>query len=469
MGGNMEEDPMAGEDIEEEDAFENVVPIQNARVEAKHWTLGLAHHRKAKSWEVIATEANVVVALKGSTTFAGLFRYNARTVTTEIMRRPPWDREKILSYPRPVEDFDIAQLRSMLCVQRDQTTPRSTGLGIMIENTAVFRGLESMTRTEMSYDPVVVYLETLKWDGVPRLDTCLERHFLAVSNDISRTMWRRWMVSAVKRAYQPGCQADHMLILRGEQGIGKSRLLRELFGLEWHVDGFPDVHSAYAPMALEGQWCVESGELAKFSSSYSQEALKQFLTTTVDKYKKPFNKTLTVNYRKCVFVGTTNKESFLNDDSGERRYWPIHLMRKEKLTDEEWKAFTDEKDQLWAEALHLYKSGEPIHLKDKVHLEALAVVHEEVKLDDALVDRISKLVDRASAMTPGSIKEIGTDQILELLGIEPHNFRKLGLDVHKSMCLLGWKKITANRNGQRFKVWRKVYTPTMPTKEESEI
>lgn len=454
---------------EESDGESNVVPIENARVDKNHWTYKLACHRKGKVWEAIPTEMNVMHALKGSTTFVGLFRYNERSVITEIVRRPPWDAKGRGTYPRPIEDHDLGGLRSMLCVQVDASEPKSTGLGIMVGSEVVRNALEGLCKLELNYDPVVSYLGSLKWDGVARLDTFLERHFLAEKKEVARVMWRRWMVSAVKRAREPGCQADHMLILTGEQGSGKSRMLRELFTLEWHVDGFPNVESDYAPMQLEGQWCVEAGELSRFNGAISQESLKQFLTRTVDKYKKPYGVFLTINKRRCVFVGTSNADTFLSDPTGGRRFWPVHLRRVVRPSEAEWEAIRAERDQLWAEAVALYEAGEPIYMREEA-LETDAKFEQLSRQnDDPMTSKLEKVLHRETMLLPGLIKEVQLYQVLDWIGIPSTQYGATERKVAKSMRALGWKLVRPLRNGKRVSVWQKATEVYMPTEEECSI
>lgn len=206
------------------------------------------------------------------------------------------------------------------------------------------------------FNPLTKYLEALRWDGTPRLDTWLHDYCGADEATYTSTVGRLWMIGAVARAYRPGCQVDHMLVLEGAQGIGKSYVTRTLGG-EFHLGSAPDLRQKDAALILQGHWIVEFGELAQLRGVGAQRT-KDWLTQTVDTYRAPYEKTVQRRPRTCVFVGTTNETAYLDDATGARRYWPVELRSVERTE------LAEARDQLWAEAVAAFKAGEQWWLSD---------------------------------------------------------------------------------------------------------
>ena len=413
---------------------DNVISIEEAKKGANHWYYRLYTRMDTKGVSrPFPCEDNVVIVLEGSSTLRGLFRYNEMSGQIEVSRRPPWDSGQGRNYPRNVQDVDIAMLRSKLGLSVDSKEPRSYGTGMTFGLDHVEAGVDNVASDKHAYHPVKEYLSALKWDGKARIDTFLEEHFEADPTPVCRMMWRKFLVNAVRRVYEPGCKVDTMLILGGAQDIGKSTILQVLFG-KYHSDRFPNIESDYAPMALEGQWCVEASELAAFQRATMQEPIKMFLTATHDKYKKPYKQFLTENPRQCVFAGTTNVKQFLNDPTGERRYWPIWLNRTKRLTLEEVALFNEVRDQLWAEAMVMYQAGENPRIEGDDLRNELARLHEEAKLDDPLAQKCRDIL-----LSKGMPKEVRTEVMLDWLGFLPADYSRAKVQVGKAMRALGWE------------------------------
>ncbi len=198
--------------------------------------------------------------------------------------------------------------------------------------------------------PVRQYLETLRWDRIPRLDRWLATYLGVEESNYSYAVGTRWMLSAVARIYQPGAKADCCLILEGPQGIKKSTALRTLAG-EYFTDELADLGSKDAALQLSGVWIVEISELDSLARS-EIASVKAFTSRTTDRFRPPFGKRVIECPRQCVFAGTVNHTEYLRDETGARRFWPVrcgsididHLVR--------------DRDQLWAEAKVRFLSGE---------------------------------------------------------------------------------------------------------------
>jgi hypothetical protein len=161
----------------------------------------------------------------------------------------------------------------------------------------------------------------LHWDGVERLDRWLSTYLGADDSDYSRAVGSRWLISAVARTFQPGAKADCCLILEGPQGIRKSTALRTIAG-EYFTDELADLGSKDAAMQTRGVWIIELSELD--SLSHAEVArIKAFMSRTTDRFRPPYGMRLVESPRQCVFAGTVNHGTYLRDETGGRRFWPI--------------------------------------------------------------------------------------------------------------------------------------------------
>lgn len=205
--------------------------------------------------------------------------------------------------------------------------------------------------------PVRDYLRDLPaWDGVDRLDHWLVDHLGATDTPYVRAVGRWWLISAVARVQRPGCKVDHMLILEGPQGLGKSSALKALCpDPEWFSDSDIDIGSKDAYIALHGKWIVEMAELDALSKKEAS-ASKAFITSSSDHYRPPYGQMSIDVQRQSVFAGTVNPKretGYFSDSTGNRRFWPV-LTRHVQVD-----AIVAARDQLWAEALHRFDAGQP--------------------------------------------------------------------------------------------------------------
>jgi len=199
------------------------------------------------------------------------------------------------------------------------------------------------------FHPVKDYLNSCKWDGVPRVENWLHRYLGADDNQYTQLIGTTWLISAIARVMVAGVKADNVLILEGNQGIGKSTALKLLFG-DYFSDTPIDIGSKDAYIALRGKWCVELAELDSLNKADSERA-KAFFSSSEDKYRPPYGKNEISLKRQCVFAGTANHETYLKDATGNRRYLPV------KCNQIDLEAIKNERDLLWAEALALYNQG----------------------------------------------------------------------------------------------------------------
>lgn len=248
---------------------------------------------------------------------------------------------------------------------------------------AIIRHAESVR-----FHPIKNYLEALAWDGISRIDHMLIDHAGADDTTYTRAVTSRWLIQAIARIYAPGCTADATMVLEGDQGLGKSTLLRELFGDKWFTDHLPDIGSKDALVQLRGVWCVEIGELATLGRADAAR-IKAFLTSRIDRYRDPYGRMVADFPRTCIFAGTVNPgaDGYLKDPTGARRFWPITVNGAIDTL-----SVRINRDQIWAEALTRYRSGESWYM-DTLELkvaasEAQAERFEDDPWDEAIQDYV---------------------------------------------------------------------------------
>ncbi len=233
---------------------------------------------------------------------------------------------------------------------------------------------------ERAYHPIKEYLNELpEWDGVERLDTLLIDYLGAEDNEYSRAVIRKTLVAAVDRIYEPGTKFDSVLILNGPQGIGKSTFFSRL-GTKWFSDSLTitDMRDKAAAEKLQGYWLLELGELAGIKKT-DVETVKSFVSRTDDKYRASYGVNVESHPRQCVIVGSTNSESgFLRDITGNRRFWPVRVSGNSVKKAWELKDI----DQIWAEALCVYRQGEDLFLKGDEAQIAISEQANAMETDD---------------------------------------------------------------------------------------
>lgn len=220
---------------------------------------------------------------------------------------------------------------------------------------AVADAIEVVAR-KTSFHPLRDRLNALVWDECPRLDTWTSKYLGAADTLVHSAVGVRWMLGAVARAFEPGCQMDSAIILEGAQGAGKSSALRTL-SLGWFTDELADVGSKDAAMQLHGNWIVEIAELDAISRAEAAK-VKAFLTRRYDKYRPPYGRHVIERARQCVFAGSVNHNDYLRDETGGRRFWPVACGAIDLG------ALRRDVEQLWAEAVTRHQTGELAYIAD---------------------------------------------------------------------------------------------------------
>ncbi len=228
------------------------------------------------------------------------------------------------------------------------------------------------------------YLSSVVWDGTPRIDTFLSKYFTCPDTEYVRGVSCRWMISAVARAFEPGCDVDCVLVFEGQttrdregQGGGKSKGLRELVPERaWFADTPLVIGDKDSYQNLRGKWIYEIGELSGLKGR-DVDRTKNFLSASVDNLRPSFGKRNRDFVRALVFAASTNDHHYLTDRTGNRRFWPVKV-----LGDVDRKAIGRDRDQLWAEAVHRYRAGEEWYANTP-EFRALAREEQTERLPDS--------------------------------------------------------------------------------------
>lgn len=299
----------------------------------------------------------------------------------------------------------------------------ATGLS---PRTSMIREAIETIAVENEYNPITEYLESVVWDGVPRIDTWLSKYAGAEDTEYVRLVGVCWLLSAVARAFEPGCQVDNMLILEGDQGIGKSRLIAALCEPEYLLTG-----ASYRKMheKLRGKWLVELAECDQHIASRNASEFKDFLSNRVDSYRPAYGHDVRDYPRVCVFAGTTNQKEYLVDSTGNRRFW---IVAAGTCAPDEARL---DRDQIWAEAVKKYREGAPRWIPETVMKKSVldAVVNEKM-IEDPWEEHVERLL-------AGREGEIRIGDLLTELGVEKQNQGKREqMRLAAIMRALGWEK-----------------------------
>lgn len=330
------------------------------------WVRKLEYDKKGT---ILNTIQNAVIILEHDPRTKGKLIFNEFSNRATIVGKLPWSDKG----DRDWRDEDDAGVRYFLEANYDLTGASKIADAV----TLVFQ--------KHKIHPVREYLNSLEWDGVKRLETLLIDYLGAKDKEYVRIVTRKWMCGAVARILVPGIKFDHMLVLTGAQGIQKSTFFSKL-AKGWFTDSIQDVEGNQAVEKLMNSWIIEFGELQAFSKSESN-AIKRFVTSQEDRTRLAYDRRSSYLKRQCVFAGTTNKSEFLKDDTGNRRFWPVEV-KKDGRTKNVFKDLPNNLDQIWAEALDLWKDK-----KEKLYLteeeEKLAMgeqeVHREINEKEGLI------------------------------------------------------------------------------------
>lgn len=249
-------------------------------------------------------------------------------------------------------------------------------------------------------NPLTDLLDSLEWDGTPRIAEFLTRILKAPDTPYTREVSRLIFAGGIHRAYRPGCKFDDMPVLIGEkQGEGKTTLVRWLAMEEEFFREVTDMSGREGIETLSGAWICEVGELLAMTRVKEAEAVKSYITRREDTYRAPYDRHPQTKPRRCIFIGTTNNAQFLSDKTGNRRFYPVrcHCTGYDLFNhEEEIKLYIR---QCWAEARALYLEGKLPPYASRDLLPDIREMQENAMEDDYRIGMIRSYMDRKA---PGS-------------------------------------------------------------------
>lgn len=211
-------------------------------------------------------------------------------------------------------------------------------------------------------NPLTGWLRTLRWDGTERISTWLTRGVGAEDSELNRDLSRKFLVSMIARAMEPGCKADTVLVLVGGQGAGKSTTLEVLAGVDYFCDSPLEIGSRRAPFQIAKFWLYELSEWASVRRQ-DNNTMKAFASARFDTAFRPYGNRAETLARHTIFCGSTNNPQFLNDSTGARRFWPV------TIGDIDLEYTRQVREQLFAEAITAYRAGEKWYLEEAMEQE----------------------------------------------------------------------------------------------------
>ncbi|WP_245471646.1 VapE domain-containing protein [Bradyrhizobium nanningense] len=295
------------------------------------------HCQRDNKGRLLANLANAMIALRNDEAIKSLLAYD-EMFCGEVMVREIGDRAD-LATPRPVQDVDVTAVQEWF---------QLNGMPLMGQE-VVHKAIDYRAH-ERRFHPVRDYLNRLRWDGKGRVGDWLTTYLGVQPSEYTEAIGRMFLVAIVARIYQPGCQADYMLVLEGLQGESKSTACK-ILAAEWFSDNLPDIDAGKdVSQHLRGKWIIEISEMDAMSRAESAR-LKSFISRATERYRRTYGRKESVEPRQCVFIGTTNKSVYLRDETGSRRFWPV------KAGSIDLDALRRDRDQLLAETVQLFRQG----------------------------------------------------------------------------------------------------------------
>lgn len=382
--------------------------------------------------------------------------FNEFTGREEFTNPAPWHGGKMPFYPA-LSDKDLKMFKDYLA--------RVHGFEMQI---GTIEEAIVITAHENKFHPVRDYLNGLEWDRKPRLNTWLTDHLGAEDSKYTRAVARKTLVAAVARVFDPGCKFDSVLILEGDQGIGKSGVIRILGGNNF-VGDFPlDPHSRDTIGLMQGKWLLEIAEL-ELAGKPETDALKAFITRPSDVARLAYDRKNSEFPRQSIFIASKNPSAdrcYLKDDTGNRRWQPVWCDPKGGKVN--FVKLIAARDQLWAEAVYYYKvKKEPLYMEtpelEEMAREVVALRHAEHSWTERIGSWVSTLDAKRDFLTP-------RDVFIDAMGgIDKQLDRRSQLSIAICMRTLGWKPAERIVEGRPIPVRgyerdpRRAQVPPIPT------
>ena len=390
---------------------------------------------------------NFEIVMDKDDRFAGKIRFNEFAQQLYLCGNVPWEKEDNC---RAWSSHDDSALFSL--IQADYGLKSRQDFADALKNVSM----------RNKFHPVRELLDSLTWDGKEHIRSLLPEYLGAEDSDYTYQVMRLWMLGAVSRVYKPGSKFDYTIILQGSQGIGKSTFLK-LMALDdsWFNDSLDSLDSDKAVQSLTGSWIIELAELKSLArTAGGVESVKRFLTATQDKYRIPYERRADTFYRQCVFAGTTNKDDFLQDETGNRRFLIVQTSVKKPSKSLFVPEIMDTIKLAWAEAVHIWKNEKPQLILPEAYMQEAKELQEANMADDGKRGIIQEYLE---GKTQVCAREIWEKALGENVSPRKYQITEINDIIAK---VPGWKKLKSPRNFEGYGKQRGFQKTVLQTENE---
>lgn len=391
---------------------------------------------------------NFEIVMDKDDRFAGKIRFNEFAQQLYLCGNVPWEKEDNC---RAWSSHDDSALFSL--IQADYGLKSRQDFADALKNVSM----------RNKFHPVRELLDSLTWDGKEHIRSLLPECLGAEDSDYTYQVMRLWMLGAVSRVYKPGSKFDYTIILQGSQGIGKSTFLKQMaMDDSWFNDSLDSLDSDKAVQSLTGSWIIELAELKSLArTAGGVESVKRFLTATQDKYRIPYERRADTFYRQCVFAGTTNKDDFLQDETGNRRFLIVQTGVKKPSKSLFVPEIMDTIKLAWAEAVHIWKNEKPQLILPEAYMQEAKELQEANMADDG---KRGIILDYLEGKTQVCAREIWFEALEESISPKSYQTSEINSIIAK---VSGWQRMKTPRKFPKYgsqRGFQKMLLQTEPEK-----
>lgn len=377
-----------------------------------------------KDGKLVDCRENVYMILKYHPAWSGVLWADEFSKKIIMRKPPPWRSGKAFEPGVLWDDNDALRL----------------GLWLIHQERLIVKNVQNLTMavgwaaSENRCHPVREYLDDLLWDGTSRVNTWLTDFMGVKESNYSQLAGRFFLLGMVARIYRPGCQMRFMPIFEGRQYRGKSSALRILGG-KWFSDTPLNLHNKDSYQLIQGCWVYEIAELDSFSRA-DATLVKAFVSSQTDRFRAPYKAAPEDHGRQGVFGGSTNEGEYFKDETGNTRYWPL---RCEEVDSINLQGLAENRDQLFAEAVALFRAGERWHPTSEEQQTLFEPEQAEREVMDPWAERIAVYL-KASTVRKVTALELLTDCLKVEVG-KIGRAKAEAMAISKIMRRLKWKKV----------------------------